>query len=149
MDIIWTEWYNFHNTLLRNKSNNSFGICERVCYQMAMERVPQMVSVAREIFSQVRTAIVMKMRFLDMAVFRLKPVPAPVSFATDGDFLYYDPARLLKRFRKESNIVNRDYMLYMAIMKLLLRWMARFWKVVFRFANAKCLKAGWLFMKMN
>ena len=77
---------------------------------MAMERVPQMISVAREIFSQVRTSIVMKMRFLDMAVFRLKPVPAPVSFATDGDFLYYDPSRLLKRYRGEPNIVNRDYM---------------------------------------
>ena len=77
---------------------------------MAMEKVPRIVSVAREIFSQVRTAIVMKMRFLDMAVFRLKPVPAPVSLATDGDYLYYDPARLLKRYRGESNIVNRDYM---------------------------------------
>ena len=77
---------------------------------MAMERVPRMVSVAREIFSQVRTSIVMKMRFLDMAVFRLKPVPVPVSFATDGNFLYYDPARLLKRYRAESNRVNRDYM---------------------------------------
>ena len=77
---------------------------------MAMERVPRMVSVAREIFSQVRTSIVMKMRFLDMAVFRLKPVPVPVSFATDGDFLYYDPSRLLKRYRAESNLLNRDYM---------------------------------------
>ena len=53
------------------------------------------------------------------------------------------------KVKKAVSIINRIFMLYMAIMKLLLRWMARFWKVVFRFANAKCLKAGWLFMKMN
>ena len=70
----------------------------------------RMENVAREIFSQVRTSIVMKMRFLDMAVFRLKPFPTKLSFATDGDYLYYYPVWLLKRYREESNSVIRDYM---------------------------------------
>ena len=30
-------------------------------------------AIAREIFTQVRTTIVLNMRFMDMAVFRLKP----------------------------------------------------------------------------
>ena len=67
-------------------------------------------ALARDIFSQVRTSIVMKMRFLDMAVFRLKPFPTEINLATDGSFLYYDPIWLLKRYSDESGSVTRDYM---------------------------------------
>ena len=38
-------------------------------------------AIAREIFTQVRTTIVLNMRFMDMAVFRLKPAAAPVTLA--------------------------------------------------------------------
>ncbi len=77
---------------------------------MLQDHEQQMEAVAREIFSQVRTSIVLKMRFLDMAVFRLKPSPAPVSLATDGNFLFYSPVRILKRYKAEVNSVTRDYM---------------------------------------
>ena len=50
-----------------------------------MNTESRMEAVAQDVFSQVRTSIVMKMRFLDMAVFRLKPFPAPISIATDGN----------------------------------------------------------------
>ena len=33
----------------------------------------QLETISREIFTQVRTNIVLNMRFMDMAVFRLKP----------------------------------------------------------------------------
>ena len=75
-----------------------------------MTRESRMEAVARDIFSQVRTSIVMKMRFLDMAVFRLKLCPSEIELATDGDYLYYDPVWVLKRYREESNSVTRDYM---------------------------------------
>ena len=67
-------------------------------------------AITREIFSQVRTSIVMKMRFLDMAVFKLKAFPTQLTFATDGTFLYYRPIWLLKQYQKEPNNVTRDYM---------------------------------------
>lgn len=75
-----------------------------------MNRESRMEAVARDVFSQVRTSIVMKMRFLDMAVFRLKPYPTELKFATDGNYLYYHPQWLLKRYQEESNCVTRDYM---------------------------------------
>ena len=67
-------------------------------------------AITREIFSQVRTSIVMKMRFLDMAVFKLKAFPTQLTFATDGTFLYYRPIWLLKQYQEEPNNVTRDYM---------------------------------------
>ena len=70
----------------------------------------QLESISREIFTQVRTTIVLNMRFMDMAVFRLKPVAAPVTLATDGKYLYYHPLWLLKRYRGEANAVTRDYL---------------------------------------
>lgn len=66
--------------------------------------------ISREIISQVRTTIVMSMRFLDMAVFRLRPVPEKVKFATDGENLYYAPLWLLRRYREEANAVTHDHM---------------------------------------
>ncbi|MBR0387335.1 MAG: hypothetical protein IJH85_06035 [Clostridia bacterium] len=42
-------------------------------------------SISREIFIQARTTIVLNMRFMDMAVFRLRPVAALLTLATDGE----------------------------------------------------------------
>ena len=70
----------------------------------------QLETISREIFTQVRTTIVLNMRFMDMAVFRLKPAAAPVTLATDGEHLYYHPVWLLKRYRGEANAVTRDYL---------------------------------------
>lgn len=75
-----------------------------------MNTESRMEAVARDVFSQVRTSIVMKMRFLDMAVFRLKLYPTELKLATDGNYLYYHPLWLLKRYQEESNCVTRDYM---------------------------------------
>ncbi len=75
-----------------------------------MNTESRMEAIAREIFSQVRTSIVMRMRFLDMAVFKLKPFPTEVKLATDGHYLFYQPAWLLKCYQVESNKVTRDYM---------------------------------------
>ena len=65
-------------------------------------------AISREILSQARTTIVLNMRFMDMAVFRLNPMPADVTLATDGERLYYGPVWLLKRYRDEANAVARD-----------------------------------------
>ena len=70
----------------------------------------ELEDISRKIFSQVRTTIVLNMRFMDMAVFRLKPAAASVTLATDGEHLYYHPLWLLKRYRDEANAVTRDYL---------------------------------------
>lgn len=75
-----------------------------------MSQSSEIIDITNEIFSQVRTTIVLNMRFLDMAVFRLKPIPQEISLATDGQYLYYDPVHLIKRYRAESNAVTRDYL---------------------------------------
>ena len=67
-------------------------------------------TISQKIFIQVRTTIVLNMRFMDMAVFRLKPMVAPVTLATNGEYLYYHPLWLLKRYRGEANAVTRDYL---------------------------------------
>ncbi len=71
---------------------------------------PDLTRLTEQVFTQVRTVVVLNMRFLDMAVFRLKPVPAKVPLATDGERLYFHPVRLLKRYQAESSAVTRDYL---------------------------------------
>ena len=44
-------------------------------------------SIACEIFSQVRPTIVLNMRFMDKAVFRLKPVPERDALVSDVENL--------------------------------------------------------------
>ena len=75
-----------------------------------MNSMDSMEAIAREIFSQVRTTIVLNMRFMDMAVFRLQPVAMPAPLSTDGELLYYEPRWLLKRYRSETTAVARDYL---------------------------------------
>ena len=67
-------------------------------------------NVAQEILAQIQTTIVLNMRFMDMAVFRLKTVQKDVSLATDGNRLYYNPIWLVLQYKKESNAATRKYL---------------------------------------
>ena len=40
-----------------------------------------LTELSERVFSQVKTILILNMRFLDMAVFRLQPMPAEVSLA--------------------------------------------------------------------
>ena len=62
-------------------------------------------AISKELFTQVRTAITLNMRFTDM-----KLSDAPVSFETDGENLHCNPTWLLQRYRKEPQAVTRDYL---------------------------------------
>ena len=68
------------------------------------------VDIAQEVLKQVRTTIVLNMRFMDMAVFRLRLFPENVTLATDGNCLFFNPVWLLKRYQNENNAVTRDYL---------------------------------------
>ena len=56
------------------------------------------VDIAQEVLKQVRTAVVLNMRFMDMAVFRLCSVPENMTLATDGNWLFYNPVAF-KQYR--------------------------------------------------
>lgn len=66
--------------------------------------------ISEQILENAYSAILVNMRFLDSALFRLRFKPSEIPFATDGEFLYYDPACLLKKYANEPNCVSRDLM---------------------------------------
>lgn len=78
--------------------------------QGALERTIKIDQLARQVFKLARDSLLLKMRFLDMALFRLELVPYDWHLATDGQYLYYDPEYLLRRYKTERNAVPRDYM---------------------------------------
>ena len=70
--------------------------------------------LAQEIVEDARSRILMEERYLDSALYALKPVPAEKSvtedYAADGQHFYFSPEYVLQDFRKEENRICRAYM---------------------------------------
>jgi predicted metal-dependent peptidase len=68
--------------------------------------------IARDILGLSRNTLLIHLRFLDEALFRLRPVqmPPPQTFATDGESLFYSVSRVFERFKEEKSGVTRDYL---------------------------------------
>ncbi len=64
--------------------------------------------IARRIIVLSRSTIVVNMRYMDSAIFALIPESGPLSLATDGRYLYYDPKFLLHEYQQEKNVIARD-----------------------------------------
>ena len=65
-------------------------------------------SISEEILSIAKAQLLVRMRFLDRAVFELKPEVSDVAMlATDGRHLYYEPYQLLQAYRKEQGYAVR------------------------------------------
>lgn len=75
-----------------------------------LERAQKLDILARQVFKLARDSLLLKMRFLDLALFRLDLVSSDIHLATNGQFLYYQPEYLLRRYKTEKNAVVRDYM---------------------------------------
>lgn len=75
-------------------------------------RMEQAAVLAGKVMQLARDNIVVNMRFLDVALSRMKPEPRPGTdgAATDGEKLYYDPVWLLKRYKEEKNYPVRLYL---------------------------------------
>ena len=68
-------------------------------------------SLARQAMTLARNHIVLHLRFMDMAVFRLRPTPADTTLATDGARLYYGEKHVLRRYmRVDQQGLSRDYL---------------------------------------
>lgn len=67
---------------------------------------------AAKIMRLARDTITVRFRFFDnaLAKYKLKSSPGLNGYMADGEFLYYDPAKLLKDYLDEPNIAVRLYM---------------------------------------
>lgn len=72
----------------------------------------QISSLAREVIRLAHDGILINMRFLDVALAKLKLEQREQmgAFAYDGSTLFYDPAVLLARYRKEPHFMVRLYL---------------------------------------
>ena len=73
-----------------------------------LTQITRAAELAAQILNISRNTLVVNMRYLDAALFRLKPQPAALPLATDGEKLYYDPFCILNRYKAEKNSVTRD-----------------------------------------
>ena len=64
-----------------------------------------------EVLAVVRSGLYLDFRFLDMALSALTPAPDERCrvLATDGQMLYYQPARLLQLYQQNPKYLNRLY----------------------------------------
>ena len=72
----------------------------------------QIIEYAEKIIKLAQDTIIVRFRFLDSALAKLKPEAKPglCGFATDGEKLYYDPVVLLREYLEEPNIAVRMYL---------------------------------------
>ena len=65
-----------------------------------------------EVLAVVRSGLYLDFRFLDMALSALTPAPDERCrvLATDGQMLYYQPARLLQLYQQNPKYLNRLYL---------------------------------------
>lgn len=77
-----------------------------------MDRDKQISELAREVFRLAHDGILINMRFLDVALSKLKLEERPDmgAFAYDGVTLYYDPVLLLTRYKEEPHYAVRLYL---------------------------------------
>jgi len=72
------------------------------------------VKLADEVLDESRVQLMLKFRFLDMALWRMQPEPSSIkgryAMATDGKKVYYEPYSVLNRFDESFNDMIRDYL---------------------------------------
>ena len=78
---------------------------------MDRERQEKLHLLAEEVLRLSRNTLLVNLRFMDAALSRLKPVVVEkTTFATDGRFLAYDPAHVLRCYKQEKTVPVRDYL---------------------------------------
>ena len=67
--------------------------------------------LAKEVLGVSKNTLLMHLRFLDGALNRLQVAIHPeIAFATDGQVLYLEPLILLKAYRREPDVITRNYL---------------------------------------
>ncbi len=68
----------------------------------------QVETLALRVIRTAQNTLLMHLRFMDTAIFRLTPKQAETTLATDGLELYYDARYVLRRFRQDPKQFVRD-----------------------------------------
>lgn len=66
--------------------------------------------LAGRILQNVRTSILLNLRFLESALFRLNPTPARTTIATNGEQLYYGFAYLFEAYKQEGGVLVHAFL---------------------------------------
>ncbi len=78
------------------------------------ERYNRAVQLATDIIEECRVQLMLKFRFLDLALWRMKLEPVHISarypFSTDGKTIYFEPFDVLARFEESFDEAVRDYL---------------------------------------
>lgn len=79
---------------------------------MTKETQQKTAYLAQEVLRLSRDSIIMNMRFLDVALSRIQPLPQPglKGVATDGESFRYDDAFVLRRYKREPSYIARCYL---------------------------------------
>ncbi len=82
--------------------------------ELALRRRLSEDKLAEDIIEECRTQLMLKFRFLDRALWRMRLVPQRTGMAyplaTDGKTIYYGPERVIARFRESFDESVRDYL---------------------------------------
>lgn len=69
------------------------------------------IEISNNIFSLVKNNILLKLRFLEIMIYRLEPVGnLLIQFGTDGQYIYYNPIFLINYFKEYKVNTSRLYM---------------------------------------
>lgn len=76
---------------------------------MENEREEKIAYLAKEVLRLSRDSIVMNMRFLDVALSGMKPMPKKglSGVASDGKLFWYDEAFVLRRYKEQPAYLSR------------------------------------------
>lgn len=76
---------------------------------MMEEQTKKASEIVSKIMSISQNTLLLSLRFMDSAIFRLSPLPADATtLATDGRYIYYGINHILNRYKKEPSQVVRD-----------------------------------------
>ena len=76
---------------------------------MTEENNNKLEKLAADVLRLSRNQLLVNLRFLDAALSRLEPRPVPeITFATDGQYLAYDPKHVLRCYKTDRRIPVRD-----------------------------------------
>ena len=75
------------------------------------EQIEKRNKLAAEVLRLSRNTLLLNLRFLDAALHQLTPYPLEnITLATEGNYLLYDPAHVLRCYKSGREIPVRDYL---------------------------------------
>ncbi len=75
-----------------------------------MQDINKINQLAYDIISWAQTGLIVNLRFMDAAINALKLKTYDGKIATDSKSFFYDPFFILKKYKKEENSINANYM---------------------------------------